>query len=246
LKEIEEQDNYNQTEKAAAQILRDWDFLMTKESSAAAIFALFYQNLGEATLAHSVGKEVYTQLCQYPDLLSFLVRKKLLALDQDKAEPSAVGRLIAHSFRAAVVQGERLLGDVPSNWKWGDLHKMNFHHPVAVRSSFLEALFDVGPIAEGGSGDSIRMTAWCPAGSFRTLSGVTFKQVAEMSSAPTLMTSVPLGNSGHFFSSNYKNELIDWINGRSVPDKVTVGVGVPNVSQSIIFRPAAVQRPADN
>jgi penicillin amidase len=246
LKEIDEQDNYNRQEKAAAQLLREWDFLMTKESSAAAIFALFYQNLGEAVLAHSVGRDVYAQLCRYPDLVSFLIKRQLLDLDQDKADARAVRGLIANSFRAAVGQGQRLLGDVPPKWKWGDLHKINFHHPLAVRSSFLEALFDVGPIAEGGSGDSIRMAAWCPTGSFRTLSGVTLKQVAEMSSAPTVMTSVPLGNSGHFFSSNYKNELMDWINGRSIRDKVTVGEDAPNVSQSIIFRPAAAQRPADD
>lgn len=246
IKQLDERDNHSKQEKAAAEVLREWDFLMTRESAGAAVFALFYQNLAEAVLDRSLGRNLYTHLCREPDLLAFLVMKKLGESEQNATGSGAVRESIVPSFRAAVAQGNALLGDKPSTWKWGKLHTMDFHHPLAVRSSFLEALFDVGPVSEGGSWDSVRMMAWSPASAFQSRAGAGLKFVAEMTPTPTVTASVPLGNSGHFFSSHYKNELASWTSGRFYAEKVTVGESLHNGSQSMVFRPAAPLRPLNN
>jgi len=246
IRQLEEGENHNEQEKAAVELLREWDFLMTRESAGAAIFSLFYQNLVETILVNSLGRDVYGQLHRDPDLLAFLIMKKFGGPGQKTSGSSAVREFMIPCFRAAVARGSVLMGDKPSTWKWGKLHTVDFHHPVAVRSSFLEALFDVGPVPEGGSWDSVRMMAWSPASGFQTRTGASLKLVAEMTPSPAVAASVPLGNSGHFFSSHYKNELSNWAGGRLIAEKVKVGENVHGTAKSIVFRPTSPQSPLSN
>ncbi|MGB9616594.1 MAG: penicillin acylase family protein, partial [Desulfomonilaceae bacterium] len=210
LRDLEAVHDLSESESKALTILKEWDFMMSRDSAGAAVFSLWYESFLDALLRKKVGNSFYQDLAGRSRLMALAAQKKLFHSGDAASLDNETQQLIRKSFRAAVAMGRKLLGDEPAKWRWGSLHKVEFQHPLAAHSSFLGALFDVGPVSVGGSWDAVRFSEWTLTPSFRETGGSSLTQLIEMSPTPVLLSSVPLGNSAHFFSSHYKNEVSAW------------------------------------
>ncbi len=243
LSDFEGVQGLSESENNALRILKDWDFIMSRDSAGAAVFALWYESFLDALLREKVGNSFYQGFAGRSRLMALAAQKKFRHSTYADSQDNEAKQLLRKSFRAAVALGSKLLGDEPAKWRWGSLHKVEFRHPLAVHSSFLAAFFDVGPVPVDGYWDAIRFSDWTPTPSIPKTVGCSLTQLIEMSPTPVLLSSVPLGNSAHFFSSHYKNEMSAWEAGRLAVLAVTVQEPGAGGRNAVLFQPSTKSPP---
>jgi penicillin amidase len=201
-------------EKEAARVLASWDFRMNRDSAGAAIFGLTWQSMMEEILMPLLGEDLFNAYVAHHALPDRLIRSLLLAQDKKLPGQKTVDELFSASFRKAVGHGKDLMGPKLAEWRWGEIHKIQFHHPIAVRSRFLEALYDVGPMGVSGSFDTIAQSGWSHARPFYVQDSISLSQITDMTQPPGLFCLTHMGASAHFFSSHYKDQISAWLAGR--------------------------------
>lgn len=227
-------------EQEAVKLLDAWDFTMNRESAAAAVFGLSYHALVEDLLASSLGDRLFADYAGDFSLTAGLVRK--IFLHHQKVWPTRGDpqQMLADSLRRGVSRGRSLMGSEPGKWKWADLHRLVFRHPIAARSRFLEGLYHVGPIAVSGSADTVNYSGWSPAHPYRATTGVSLRQIADMTGPPQMFASTALGSSAHFFSTHYKSQTRAWADGKTFLEPIHVADIRKAGGNSVLFRPSRV------
>jgi penicillin G amidase len=229
-------DKRNQSEDQAARILGTWDFQMGGDSAAAAIFGLFYQALVEELFLEPLGESLYAGFTGYPPLASRAVKRIFIEDQTGWIESVNPQELLKKSFQKAVARGQSLMGSEPKKWKWGEIHTAEFRHPLAVRSKFLEALYQVGPIPISGASDTINFAGWSQAHPFHVPAGMSLRQVVDMTQPAQVAGASPMGASAHFFSPHYKDQTRAWLSGRSFRDPVLTADIRKSAFSTVIFK----------
>jgi penicillin amidase len=135
-----------------------------------------------------------------------------------------------------VAEGKNLMGPDPKRWKWGSIHKCEFQHPLTARSKFLEAAYHVGPIELSGWEDTVNYAGWRSAQPFQVDEGVSLRETQDMTEPPQLYAVNPMGESGQFFSSHYKDQTDAWLNGRASRDPTQAADIRKDAFSSVLFR----------
>ena len=87
--------------------------------------------------------------------------------------------ILRSSLRQAVGDVEQLLGPDRQRWAWGRLHVARLAHPLSpLLDEATRARLAVGPVARGGSGDTVGNTAYTP--TFTQSGGATFRIVVDV------------------------------------------------------------------
>ena len=142
------------------------------------------------------------------------------------------------SLQAAWAETERLLGADPELWRWGDLHRIVFTHPLQhLADGQLAADMRYPIYPRGGTGNTTNSTGF-RADDFLVRSGASFRMVldvgrwddAEMTNAP--------GQSGDPRSPFYDNLLEGWATDSSFPLLYSRGAVEANQSMRINLEPA--------
>ena len=115
--------------------LDGWDGVLAAESAPAALFSVWYHRhlvpalagwvLGDQDAVSSIDSLVVPELLRRPE----------------------AGSLVAQTLDAAQAETTALLGADTTRWRWGDLHRTAFEHPLLY-------------LAEGALGDDMRMSAY--------------------------------------------------------------------------------------
>jgi len=224
-------------EKKALEILRSWDLSMKRESAGAAIFALTYQSLQEELFRESLGGDCYPRFSRESQLVAGTIRRIFLRGRTAWLGKIRPGQVLLRSLQKAVHQGTSIMGSDPSEWKWGDVHKAVFRHPLTARSRFLELLYHVGPVSMAGAGDTIDLAGWFPSHPFLVRDGVSLKQISDMTHPPELVGITPMGTSAHFFSTHYKDQMSAWAQGRYYRDPIVKADITQTGMSAVLFRP---------
>lgn len=223
-------------EEEAAATLASWDFQMSGDSAAAAIFGLSYQSLLEELFMKPLGQPLYEGFTGYFPLPSRAVRKIVANDGKGWIPPGGLEPILTKAFEKGAEQGKSLMGAEPMKWKWAQIHKAEFRHPLTARSRFLEALYNVGPLSTSGSDDTINLAGWSALHPFRVVAGVSLRQIADMTEPPQLFGISPLGSSSHFFSAHYKDQTTAWLNGRSYADPIHSSDIRKNGFNAVLFK----------
>jgi penicillin amidase len=111
---------------------------------------------------------------------------------------------------------ESRLGNDPARWRWGDLHRSRFEHPLLTRvQADAQQPYLLPDYPRGGSADTPNSTGFNDR--FDVVSGASWRFVAEAGDWDNArMTNVP-GQSGDARSPFYRNLLENWATDDSVP-----------------------------
>lgn len=102
-------------------------------------------------------------------------------------------------------------------WKWGNVHAITFPHAFAAKPP-MDKVFNIGPFPIGGDTDTPFQTFIMNNERFDgELNSVSYRQIIDFSDFDKSTIIMPLGNSGNMASKFYKNQLNDWLNGKSIP-----------------------------
>jgi penicillin G amidase len=157
----------------SAILLRSWNRVLDRNSSAGALFSIWYtRHLGKAIAARVLGS---------PDQGNLVVDSRAM-IDILGNWNARIGdgpdrdTVLNRSLDAAFEEAKKLLGSEVSTWRWGDLHMLTLAHsaaavlgPGAVQSA----------IRAGGDGNTVSATRYT-ARSFAVTGGASFKMIIDV------------------------------------------------------------------
>lgn len=188
------------------ELLRDFDGKLEADSAAAAFYVIWYYRHLRSHLAAVL-------LPSAPQLAAGLDSLAALRLMDEPRSHDA----IAASLIAAYTDAEQLLGRNPANWRWGDIHRIEFEHPLLQRAGpQLAELMRYPAYGRGGSGNTTNNTGFL-AGDLLVRAGASYRQVIDVGNwDAATMTNAP-GQSGDPRSPFYDNLLQGWAEDREFP-----------------------------
>jgi penicillin amidase len=196
----------------AALRLIEWDGDCRENSVAAALFHCFYHHLTLHLLVPTLGAEMFRAYVEIFNQSLFPMQRIL----NDPASPWFAERSRRSVVEAALSDACKELktcvaAEMP-DWQWGKIHTLSFNHPLdGVRG--LKSLLSIAPIPTGGDGATINLGFFRRSRPYAHTVGASLRMIAEMSDPPlSLFMTVP-GQSGHFFSPHYLDQLQLWRNG---------------------------------
>ena len=210
-------------------LLTGWDGDLRPDSAAGALFEVWYRRHLRPALLRQALQQVVREDQVEAALRAITPDEILLAdprVDLDLIERPA-GRLgpnpdatldqvLRSSLREAVADTEQLLGPDRGQWAWGRLHVSRLAHP-------LSPLFDeptrdrlaVGPVARGGSGDTVGNTAYTA--NLVQSGGSTFRIVVDVGNWDGSLVMNSPGQSGDPDSPHYADLFERWGAGEAFP-----------------------------
>ena len=147
-----------QNEAIAMDLLSKWDYQDQADSAGAAVFNAFWRNLIKNTFNDELperyqadGGSRWNEIMRHLDADSTWwddVSTKDFVETRDD--------IMKKSFEQGVTELEKLLGNDPTKWTWGEMHAATFRNSTLGESGvgLIESLFNRGPYPVGG-GDAI-------------------------------------------------------------------------------------------
>jgi penicillin amidase len=200
----------------ARAVLRDWDLQQHMDSSAAAIFEVFWKNLLRNTFDDDLPEEMRAS----GSSLWFEVVRQLV--DQpdsdwwdDEGTPATEQRndIFLTSFAAAVDELEGLQGKDPARWNWGDLHTVSFRVGGLGESGnpLVEMLFNRGPFRTSGGASIVNATGWdASEDGYQVVSLPSQRMIADLGDLSRSLGMHTTGQSGHAYHPNYIDMAERW------------------------------------
>ncbi len=215
----------------ALELLQGWDCVLDEGSAAAALFEVWYR-------LH-LRPEALRRLLPERDAERALAALTADAFESDAeiADPRAVLDLIKapderfgpdpdaardeallSSLGEAAARLQRLLGPDPQAWRWGDLHKACFQHPLSGTPAArrIPQRLDAGPFPRGGSGDTVGNTGY-RAQNFRQTGGASWRMVLDIGEWDNSLAMNAPGQSGDPRSPHYADLAPAWARGEAFP-----------------------------
>ncbi|WP_116134193.1 penicillin acylase family protein [Tropicimonas sp. IMCC34043] len=200
----------------AQALFKGWDYRLTVDSAAAALFECWW--------SRHLRPGLFALVTDDPDVAAWLLPGDpagvLACLENPDArlgdEPKAArDRLLITTLDAALKDCRSMMGDAPSTWRWGTLHKGRFRNALAR----LDTAADLPPIDEievPGS-DSTPMNALYATSDFSVTLGASVRLVIEVGDWDNSRFINAPGQSGNVASEHYADLLVPWAKGGYFP-----------------------------
>ncbi|CDQ19995.1 penicillin acylase family protein [Halobacillus karajensis] len=119
--------------------------------------------------------------------------------------------VISEAFQKMLAELTEEYGKDPSKWKWGEAHAVEFTHPLSS-IGFLERFLNPGdPYPVSGSRVTVRAAGFNRQGLVNH--GASWRFVIDMTDTNEAYHVVGPGQSGHFRSDWYHDQLTSWVEG---------------------------------
>ncbi|AZB44945.1 penicillin acylase family protein [Bacillus sp. FJAT-42376] len=205
--------NLTAQEKKALSLLKNWNYEDNAEAGAPLVFHLWMKELPKVLFAEKVPKDMDELFEGKQQAVDELLRKALKGEKSVWIEGKGGIEKVLHSaLKNVLADIEDQYGKDPSAWKWGDYHQVYFAHPLSAASPVLEWVFNrEKPLPVGGSQVTVQAAAYEEDGVVDH--GAPWRFVADLSDLSKAYHNNSPGQSGHFRSRWYSNQLKNWVEG---------------------------------
>ena len=185
-------------------MLRNWDFRLTPESPAAALFQVWVdRHLGPAVAKLRTPPEA-------AKLITDIDSNALFAALEQPAGRAQRDQLFAGTLRAAIAEMEQRQGANWLQWSWGKLHTIEFNHPL---SAAIEAdaakVFNLPARPRGGGGFTVNANSY-PTSSMKVTGGASFRMALDVGNWDSAIAFNVPGQSGDPKSPHYGDLFDSW------------------------------------
>jgi penicillin amidase len=178
-----------------------WDGLINQDSRIAPLVLQMRVAFRSRILAAALGDELI-RIYQWSNFDTTVDR---LLAEQPKEwlpkEFTSYADLLRACFEDARKVMVKTLGEDESKWKWGEMFKVNFRHPLAV-APLVGLQFTVPPVPQNGSGGL--------AATVNVGANVSMRFIADTSNWDQTQHGITLGESGIPSSPHWTDQLADW------------------------------------
>ena len=203
-----------------------WDFVLGVESNQAALFEAWMKRLPVKYIdayAPPSSRALISRYLQLPTLID-----GLRAIPAEQRH-----RIMSESLDEAFAELASTLGEDFADWRWGDLHKISFRHPLA-NSPVRRSVLDLGSIRRGGDGFTPNASR---GPGYSQSSGASYRHILDMADWDrSVFTSTP-GQSGQPGSPHYGDLLPMWAEGRYAPLVFSRSAVEENTAHRLLLEP---------
>ncbi|MBR1221409.1 penicillin acylase family protein [Bradyrhizobium sp. U87765 SZCCT0131] len=199
-------------------LLKGWDARDTADSAAAAVFEVWIANHLGATVAKAVAPKAADVIALDPASIPAIVPLLEKPDEGFGSDPAAArDRLLLTSLGEAVAEVTAKLGDDPSRWAWGKLHRALFTHALApLADKATAAQLTVGPLAFAGAANVPRAATYRRT-DYQLTAGASFRMVLDVGNWDASRVINTPGQSGDPYSPHYRDLAPLWAAGSYVP-----------------------------
>ncbi|MEJ2723093.1 MAG: penicillin acylase family protein [Deltaproteobacteria bacterium] len=200
----------------ALEMLRNWDLVLAPDSAPAAIFEMTYSQLFAETAADELSDlfrpwvKAYFVASMAMD--RWLTQDAAIFDDQRTPETETRDQIIRRAMTKAL---DRLAQDTgeqdPAQWSWGRVHTVTFMHPFSGRSRLVDKVVNVGPCRVGGGLFTVNPTQYRLWADKAVVHGASMRHILDLSDPDRSSGSITTGQSGHFFSPHYGDQVALWL-----------------------------------
>jgi penicillin amidase len=211
--------------RRAASLLLEWDCRMTAESSAAALYHLFYQALLQRCFRPPLEAETSGLFTQYFSTLHLAVPAADAALLSCDGTwfPDGLRVTVEACLAVAWENATARLGPDPGGWRWGSLHTLMLYHSLgrnrhwAVRALAWLLRLNRGPHPRPGDGMTVNLGAFPLTQSFEVIVGPGYRQIVDLGDPEASRWIIAGGTSGDPRSPHYADQVDPWLAGEYRP-----------------------------
>jgi penicillin amidase len=195
-------------DERARAVFDGWDHDLAAASAPAALWQLLVDELAR----RSVGRE---------DVLvdEYLTDRELFrcrALPRLLEDGALAVEDLDEALAAAWERGVDLMGREPAAWRWGDIHRARFVHPLG-RMQGLEPLFAAADLALGGDEQTVDNAGLEGAGPFEVYVAPSWRAVYDLADLDASRGVLPTGQSGNPASPHWNDQNALWAAGNLRP-----------------------------
>lgn len=205
-------------EKSIVENFKTWDGQSHKESFGSALYHMWTHHLGKLAVHDELGETRYIAFNKVADFWNFfktfLYDEESVFWDDVKTKTKETRKdLINKAFRVAISRLKERLGEDYKLWRWGNLHTLEFEHPLG-KVKPLNYIFNLGPYPVGGGYFQVdNMSTSRYNDSFNVKLGASVRRLIDFKDPAHSLGILPTGNVGHFNSPFYKDQVYLFING---------------------------------
>ena len=189
----------------AITLLRNWDFRVTPESPAAALFQLWYDRHLAPAMVGLRSPQGVNKLIDVADSTS------LLALLEQPAAKNQRDTVFVGTLRQAIAEMEQRQGPNWLRWNWSGLRRTDFAHPLAPIAPAQGALSlpVLTPKQRGGGAFTVAANAY-RASTLQGAGGASTRMVFDLANWDNALASSAPGQSGDPRSKHYADLIDAW------------------------------------
>jgi penicillin G amidase len=210
-------------QKEALALLADWDFDLSADSAAAAVYEVWCCRVADAILLPRLGPELhrhYFGLRQWGNSFHHQVLPNLLAyptatwFGRDGAE--ARDDVLRAALDAAIDELAAAMGDDMAGWSWGEIHRVRFAGRLAVIPELTE-VFTAGVAPMGGDEQTVCQGMYEPGAGYEAVVVPSWRQIVDLGDLDASVGTQTLGQSGNPASPHWNDQFPLWSTGRYHP-----------------------------
>lgn len=200
---LQNRDDLDETEKAAYEKMKSWDYNLDRKSPAASIFEILYRKSMENLVKDELSPELFEDMLGQKMLLENLMIN-LLAYngsqwtDNIKTEKvETFDDIVAQSFKETVNDLTTQLGGDVGQWQWEKIHTLTLKHPLGAVKILDKALnLNRGPFGMPGSYHTVCPYSYSFKRLYEGLHGASHRHVYSTADWDESQTVIPTGTSG--------------------------------------------------
>jgi penicillin amidase len=197
-------------------VLYRWDFRVTADSRAAALWETFLVEWTHSALAHRLPTQLAEQLVATAGLLAVpnrFVNRLLRGELPEWLSADTRAELVRSAFERALAWLASRLGPDRANWTWGALHTLTFAHPLGTLPGPQQRRFNVGPFPAPGDRDTVNPGHWTAGQPFAVIGGASMRYLADLSRPEHADITNTLGQHGSPLSRHYRDQTASYLDG---------------------------------
>jgi penicillin amidase len=209
----------NPMEKESANLIDNWDGILSKESIATTIFEQFYMELTKVIFLDELGDDLLADYMNVEYTVNNAIDKMWLKgnsiwcddIGTDKVE--TLNDNIAGAFKNAIATLEEQYGSNMDDWQWSKVHELVLEHPMGG-IKILDKIFKMnrGPWSVGGSRHTVSPYRYSVNRPFVVDYGSSHRHIYDTSNWDNSLSIIPTGISGIPASKHYCDQTDSYVN----------------------------------
>lgn len=229
-------------EQNAFERFSNWDYQFDVENVGATIFTVFCEAILHNLLLDELGDDIFRAYCTTADHWSFFKYvihddNCFLWDDISTQEKETRSDIVFRSFQESVKMLHKKLGKDISQWKWGQIHTLEFHHPLGY-IPILRKIFNVGPFPCPGACNVINNMLYFESGyKYEVIAGPSTRRLIDFVQPDRVLEVLPTGNSGIPHSRWYRDQVEMFMRGGYREARMTIQQIEEHTIEKIIITP---------
>ena len=240
LKLKSKQSSMTPVESAALDLLEKWDYNMSADLAAPAVFEFFRRSLSRNLLGDELG-DLYDQL---PGAINDNYIYKILQSDvQDEwidnvttPAKETLDDIVAMSFSECIKAISDSCGTDINNWKWGSMHTITLEHPMS-KVKILDRIFGLNSDTYHVGGSNHTVCPYTYKNPFKSEDGASERHIFNTADWDESLTVIPTGISGVPGSEFYLSQTKTYIEGKFYKDVFSENAVKTAAKYTLVFKP---------